>query len=179
MLRLKQLVSTAFLVLFIWSAGGAQDVTRSVSDRYFPPMSVTASGGVMTFTYGGALTFPALWINESVKIEPMIGLVWRGFPGDSFSVYPAGGLRMLYYFKNQSLGGQPVNSAYLGLGGMSNDLMFGGRQYSNTAISGLIVGYSFALSSTIQLSPEVMAAIDEDSQFRPAVGVSLVVRLFQ
>ncbi|GAA5520910.1 hypothetical protein LQ318_04165 [Aliifodinibius salicampi] len=73
MLQLKQLVSTAFIVLFFWSAGSAQDITRSTSDRYFPPMSVTASGSVMTFTYGGALTFPALWINQSVKIEPMIG----------------------------------------------------------------------------------------------------------
>ncbi|MCW9712092.1 hypothetical protein LQ318_04160 [Aliifodinibius salicampi] len=63
---------------------------------------------------------------------------------------------MFCYFKKQSLGGQPVNSAYLGLGGMSNDLMFGGRQYGNTSVSGLIAGYSFALSPTIQLSPEGM-----------------------
>ncbi len=85
---------------------------------------------------------------------------------------------MLYYFKKQSLGEQPVNSTYLGLGGMSNDLMFGGRQYGNTSVSGLIAGYSFALSPTIQLSPEVMAGIDRESQFRPAFGVSMIVRLF-
>ncbi|MCW9706799.1 hypothetical protein [Fodinibius salsisoli] len=172
---MKRIYCAVLLVITITTLGKAQQTHSSgqqtIFDRLQSNLRVELSGSVITATHGMQLTFPAFWIGHQVKVEPLIGFFWDDFSAPA----PETGIRMIYYFKSQPLNGGVENSLYAGLSGMSTKFTHFGREVTDVAVGGLVLGHSFGLSSSIELSPEILLGFDESSEFEPEAGVSLVI----
>lgn len=168
---LKSLSCTIIFVLITTSLGIAQQNystninQQTIFDRLQSNLRVELSGSIITATHGMQFTFPAFWVGQKVKVEPLVGFFWEDFAGS----IPASGIRMIYYFKRQPFDGsaENANTFYAGLSGMSTEFTTFGREVAGITFTGLLFGHSFNLTSNIELNPEVLLAIDESTSFQP------------
>ncbi len=174
-MKLKQIICTGILLCFCVSVQAQQqfpiDTTDTFLEKYGPATYLDLSGEAIFTTYGAAISFPVLWIENRVKVQPLVGLFWNNFGQNGQGITPALGVKALFYFRIQFWGAAPVNSFYAGLSGLSNEVDFGMRSITYQSRAGLILGYDYSLFRFVKMAPELQFMVNVNGEFRPTLGL--------
>ncbi len=147
------------------------DTTNAFWDQYRPATYLALAGEGTLTNYGFAISVPVIWIENRIKMTPILGLFWKDFAADGFDLNPAAGAKFLYYFKRQAFGHNQTNSFYAGLGGMGTVRDLYNTEVTERSRAGLILGYDFNLNNTTGMAPELRLEVNENGNFYPAVGI--------
>ena len=175
MIKSKKYLCAVAVYLCFFSAGFAQqqlppDGLPKFPDKYLPDSYLAlAAEGTFT-TYGAGFSFPVFWIEERLKIVPLVGFMWQNFTSNGFQSRTAAGSKLLFHFQKQPIDAAFVNSFYLGAGGMATITQFFGETETDHSRVGAIAGYDLTIGQSVRLAPELLLGVNQTGRFRAEIG---------
>lgn len=172
-MKLKRIICMTAFSLCLCPALKAQQIpadTTAFLEEHGPTIQLIIAGEATLTTYGGGISFPVFWIENRVKLVPLVGIFWEDLAEDASLVNPALGAKILYFFDQTPYGISADNSFYAGVGGMSSEVNFLGRDITERSRVDVILGYNYIANQTIQLAPELYAGVNSEGEFRAGVG---------